>query len=77
MKCCSVNLIDDNGNILCTYRSGQEAEKELNLPRGKVSEVCNQKRPHTKGYKFEWGYPIKRRIVNERIKHTTEKSNLD
>ena len=67
MKCCSVNLIDDDGNIIKTYESGKQAELELKLPRGKVSEVCNKKRPHTKGYKFEWGYPIKRRIINERF----------
>lgn len=67
-KCCSVNLIDDKGNVLQTFSSGKEAEIIMNLPRGKVSEVCNKKRPHTRGYKFEWGYPIKRRIINEKLK---------
>ena len=71
-KCCSVNLIDDNGNIIKTYESGKAAELDLDLPRGKVSEVCNRKRKHTKNYKFEWGYPIKRRIINDRIKSGTE-----
>lgn len=71
-KCCSVNLIDDNGNIIRTYESGKAAELDLDLPRGKVSEVCNRKRKHTKNYKFEWGYPIKRRIINDRIKSGTE-----
>ena len=46
-KCCFVNLIDNNGNILQTFDSGREAEERLGLPRGKVSEVCNKKRPHT------------------------------
>jgi hypothetical protein len=67
-KCCSVNLIDDKGNVLQTFSSGKEAETIMNLPRGKVSEVCNKKRSHTRGYKFEWGYPIKRRIINEKLK---------
>lgn len=71
-KCCSVNLIDDNGNIIKTYESGKAAEIDLDLPRGKVSEVCNRKRKHTKNYKFEWAYPIKRRIINDRIKSGTE-----
>ena len=75
MKCCSVNLIDDNGQIIKTYESGKQAEIELNLPRGKVSEVCNGKRKHTKNYKFEWGYPIKRRIIYDRIKSGTEKNS--
>lgn len=65
-KCCSVNWIDDNGNIIKTFENGKMAEIELGLPRGKVSEVCNHKRKHTKNYKFEWGYPIKRRLVNEK-----------
>lgn len=74
-KCCFVNLIDNNGNILQTFCSGKEAEEQLSLPRGKVSEVCNKKRKHTKGYKFEWGYPIKRRIVNEKLIRSTEKNS--
>jgi hypothetical protein len=67
-----VNLIDDNGNIIKTYESGKQAELELNLPRGKVSEVCNGKRKHTKNYKFEWGYPIKRRLINDKLIKSTE-----
>lgn len=67
-KCCFVNLIDNKGNVLQTFCSGREAEEQLGLPRGKVSEVCNKKRPHTRGYKFEWGYPVKRRIIDEKFK---------
>ena len=70
-KCCCVNLIDNEGNIIRTYESGKAAELDLNLPRGKVSEVCNHKRSHTKNYRFEWGYPIKRRIVNDKLKQTS------
>lgn len=73
-KCCSVNLIDNQGNVIKTYESGKQAEIELNLPRGKVSEVCNGKRKHTKNYKFEWENPIKRRLINERINSSTEKN---
>jgi hypothetical protein len=66
-KCCFVNQIDDDGNVIRTFESGKEAELTLDLPRGKVSEVCNGKRKHTKKYKFEWGYPITRRLINERL----------
>ena len=72
--CQEVNLLDNNGNIVKTYTSGREAELELDLPRGKVSEVCNGKRKHTKNYKFEWGNPIKRRLINDRIKSGTAKN---
>lgn len=72
--CQEVNLIDDAGNIIQTYANGREAEITLNLPRGKVSEVCNGKRKHTKKYKFEWGNPIKRRLINDRIKSGIEKN---
>ena len=74
-SCCSVNLIDQYGKVLRTFQSGKEAELELDLPRGKVSEVCNKKRPHTKGYKFEWGYPIKRRMIEDEFKRKTEKNS--
>ena len=73
-SCCYVNLIDDEGNIIRTFQTAKEAEVEFDLPRGKVSEVCNKKRPHTKGYKFEWGHPVKRRIINEKLIRSTEKN---
>ena len=72
--CQEVNLIDNNGNIIRTYANGREAELDLDLPRGKVSEVCNGKRKHTKYYKFEWGNPIKRRLINEKFIRSTEEN---
>lgn len=73
-SCCFVNLIDNEGNILRTFQTAKEAEVELDLPRGKVSEVCNKKRPHTKGYKFEWGHPVKRRIIDEKFIRGSKKN---
>lgn len=67
-QCKKVDLIDQNGQVLKTFSSAKEAESELNLPRGKVSEVCNKKRNNTGGYKFQWNYSTKRRLVNERVK---------
>ena len=74
-KCMDVNLINDEGKILAWYPSAKAAELDLDLPRGKVSEVCNGKRKHTKKYKFEWGYPIKRRNIYDRINGSTEKNS--
>lgn len=67
-QCRSVDLISKNGEILKTYSSARQAEQELNLPRGKVSEVCNGKRPKTGNCLFQWNYPTKRRLINEKIK---------
>lgn len=66
MKCCAVDLIDDYGNIIKTYESGKAAELELNIARGRVSEVCNGKygRKTANGYKFQWNYKLKREICN-------------
>lgn len=66
MKCCAVDLIDDQGNIIKTYESGKAAEKELGIAHGRVSEVCNNKygRKTANGYKFQWNYRIKREIYN-------------
>jgi hypothetical protein len=72
--CKEVNLIDNNGNIIKSYENGRQAEIELDLPRGKVSEVCNGKRKHTKNYKFEWGNPIKRRLINDKLNRRTEEN---
>lgn len=45
--------------VLCTttgqvFKSMAEAAKELNVPQGKISLVCNNKRKTTKGYHFEF-----------------------
>ena len=65
-KCCKVDLIDDNGSVIKTYESGKMAEQELNIARGKVSEICNNKygRKSANGYKFQWNYKVKREIAN-------------
>ena len=65
-KCCMVDLIDDYGVIIKTYESGKAAELELNIARGRVSEVCNGKygRKTANGYKFQWNYKLKREICN-------------
>jgi len=37
-----------------TYRSQREAALKLGLSESKLSKVLNNKRPHTKGYKFKY-----------------------
>ena len=65
--CAETDLVDKDGNIIKTYKNPKEAELELKLPRGKVSEVCWHKRNNTGGYKFEWHYPIKKELAYGRI----------
>ena len=67
VKCMDVIMIDDNGKELAYFSSGKQAEIELNLPRGKVSEVCWHKygRKSVCGLKFEWAHKEKRRMANE------------
>lgn len=36
------------------YESARKAAKDLKLHYSKISEVCNNKRTHTKGYKFKF-----------------------
>ena len=69
--CKEIHLLDDDGNVVKKYNNGREAELELGLGRGLVSSVCNKVRKHTRNYKFEWGNPIKRRLINDRIKSGT------
>ena len=70
--CKEVHLLDDDGNVVKKYNNGREAELELGLGRGLVSSVCNKVRKHTRNYKFEWGNPIKRRLINEKFIRSTE-----
>lgn len=66
LQCHKVNLINEKGEIIKIFSSGAEAEKELGISRGKVSEVCNHKRGRktANGYRFEWNYPLKRKLVD-------------
>ena len=62
----------DTNEVINYFESGAAAEKALNLPRGKVSEVCNHKRKTTGGYKWEWKYKTKREIVNGTYRNAKE-----
>lgn len=66
-KCNAVDEINEQGIIIRTFSSGALAEKELKLPRGKVSEVCNHKygRKTVRGHRFQWHHPIKRKLLAE------------
>ena len=60
-----INYREDQLPII-QYESGKMAEQELNIARGKVSEICNNKygRKTANGYKFQWNYKLKREITN-------------
>ena len=62
-KCNGVDRIDKNKNILESFDSAKAAELHYNLPRGKVSAVCNHIRNKTGGYYWQWSYPLKRKII--------------
>lgn len=66
IKCRKVDLIDENGNILEQFETAAEAERQKNIARGKVSEVCNHKRGRKTagGYRWQWSYPLKRQLLN-------------
>ena len=51
----SVNLIDDDGNIICSYQSITEASKDNgNIDVSSIAKVCNGKLKTTHGLKFEY-----------------------
>ena len=64
-KCNQVNMYDMNGKYIRSFDSGRQAELELNITRGRVSEICNhtQGRRSVGGYKWEWAYPLKRTLI--------------
>lgn len=73
MSCREVLQIDPNTKqVIKKYKSGADAERQLGLPRGKVSEVCNHKRKTCGNYYWEWAYKIKREIANGTYRITEE-----
>lgn len=51
----SVNLIDDDGNIIYSYQSITEASKDNgNIDASSIAKVCNGKLKTTHGLKFEY-----------------------
>lgn len=64
-KCNQVNMYDMDGNYIRSFNSGRQAELELGITRGRVSEICNhtQGRRSVGGYKWEWAYPLKRILI--------------
>lgn len=64
VKCNAVDRIDKNGNIIETFQTAAIAEKQYNLSHGSISAVCNHKNKSTKGYYWQWSYPLKRELVS-------------
>jgi group I intron endonuclease len=62
----TVHQYNINGFYLKTYESCAEAEKQLNLPKGKVSKVASGKAFSCKNYR--WSYESKDKLEESSIK---------
>lgn len=49
-----VKQLDDNGNLIKIWEYAGEAEKNLNICRGKISAVCLGKKNKVGGFKWEY-----------------------
>ena len=50
----SINQIDNNGNIIATFISMQEAERKTNIRSANISKCCRKLRSRAGGYKWEY-----------------------
>lgn len=50
----SVCQIDDNGDVLCVFKSQSEASRKTGISQGNISECCNGRRSHAGGYVWEF-----------------------
>jgi len=62
----TVHQYNINGFYLKSYESCAEAEKQLNLPKGKVSKVASGKGFSCKNYR--WSYELKDKLEESSIK---------
>lgn len=67
----TVHQYNINGFYLKSYESCAEAEKQLNLPKGKVSRVASGKGFYCKNYR--WSYELKNKLGESVIKPDTTK----
>ncbi len=49
-----VNMLDNSGNILQTFKSAADAQRFLNKGKNKIFEVCKGNRSKWAGYKWEY-----------------------
>lgn len=50
----SILMLDEYGNILNTFKSSKEAERQTGLCHSNISKVCTGKRNHVGGYYFKY-----------------------
>ena len=62
-SCCQIEEVDENGNILQTYKSAGELEKKMNWAYNCVKLVCDGKYTHTHGRIFRYSNPNKRALI--------------
>ena len=62
--CCAVDEIDENGLVIATFKSANEAERYYGFGSNSVKPVCDGKKKFVKGKKFQWSDKRKREISN-------------
>ena len=62
-SCCQIEEMDDNGHVLHTFKSCNEAEKFYGYGGNSIKPVCDGKRKATRGKHFRWKNPLKRQLL--------------
>ena len=62
--CCAVDEIDEDGLVIATFKSANEAERCYGFGGNSVKPVCDGKKKFVKGKKFQWNDKRKREICN-------------
>ena len=52
--CTPVNQLSQNGELIATYFSQNEASRITGISQSLISRVCNRQRPHTFGFVFRF-----------------------
>lgn len=64
-SCCEIDEIDENGNIIATYKSAAQLERQMNWSYNCVKKVCDGKQKATHGRRFEYHNKDKIRLLNQ------------
>lgn len=62
-SCCEIEEIDNEGKVIASFRSCNEAEKFYGFGGNSIKPVCDGKRKHTRNKIFRWKNPLKRKYL--------------
>lgn len=62
-KCCEIEEIDKNGNIVKKYKSSGQAEKELGFSYNEIKKVCDGKKEKARDRYFRYSNGQKRELI--------------